>query len=57
MNIVHFKEHKVVEKEESSSYLSRFWCLDNVAHHINAKVSGDCKEGREDFLESVAEYE
>ena len=33
MNIVHFKEHKVVEKEESSSYLSRFWCLDNVAHH------------------------
>src|SRR6266568_3991383 len=35
MNIVHFKEHKVVEKEESSSYLSRFWCLDNVAHHTS----------------------
>ncbi len=33
MITVHFKEHRVVEKEERSSYLSRFWCLDNVGHH------------------------
>jgi len=34
MNTVHFKEHSVVEKEKSSSYLSRFCCLDNVGHHV-----------------------
>ena len=33
MNIVHFKEHRGVEKEESSSYLSQFLCLDKVGHH------------------------
>ncbi len=33
MNTVYFKEHSVVVKEESSSYLGRFWCLDNVGHH------------------------
>ena len=37
MNTVHFKEHRVVEKEERSSYLSRFWCLDNMGHHIESR--------------------
>ena len=37
MNIVHFKEHRGVEKEESSSYLSQFLCLDNVGHHSASK--------------------
>ena len=38
MNTVQFKEHRGVEKEERSSYLSRFWCLDNVGHHTSRPV-------------------
>ncbi len=45
MNTVHFKEHSVVEKEKSSSYLSRFCCLDNVGHHIKAEIAPCGKEG------------
>ncbi len=39
MNIVHLKEHRSSEKEESSSYLSRFLCLDKVGHHNNCSSS------------------
>ena len=30
------KKHRGVEKEESSSYLSQFLCLDKVGHHSHS---------------------